>query len=305
MGGAHESMEHSEHAQHASGTNRSVALLIAVIALFLAFSETLGKSAQTEALARNVEASNLWSFFQAKAIRATTLRTASEQMETQAASSQDAGAREAAEKRVRAVLGTQVASMIGALSDDPARTQVRAILVASQLLGMALTVGGVAWALGDRRAPRVTTPEDRGSLVAGVLLGLGGALGQAAGLVLSKHGMGDYDPMAATQIRVLAGTLGFALIFTLGGWWSRVGVALRQPRPMAATAAGAVFGPFLGVTLSLVAVQHATAGVAASIMSTSPILVIPIVVLWKRERVGLGSVLGTIVAVIGVIVLVR
>ncbi|MCA9649578.1 MAG: DMT family transporter [Myxococcales bacterium] len=174
-----------------------------------------------------------------------------------------------------------------------------------QLLGMALTVGGVAWALGDRRAPRVTTPEDRGSLVAGVLLGLGGALGQAAGLVLSKHGMGDYDPMAATQIRVLAGTLGFALIFTLGGWWSRVGVALRQPRPMAATAAGAVFGPFLGVTLSLVAVQHATAGVAASIMSTSPILVIPIVVLWKRERVGLGSVLGTIVAVIGVIVLVR
>lgn len=100
MGGAHESMEHSEHAQHASGTNRSVALLIAVIALFLAFSETLGKSAQTEALARNVEASNLWSFFQAKAIRATTLRTASEQMETQAAGLQDAGAREAAEKRV-------------------------------------------------------------------------------------------------------------------------------------------------------------------------------------------------------------
>ena len=56
--------------------NKKIALLIAVIALFLAFSETLGKSAQTAALSDNVEASNLWAFFQAKTIRITTLRTA-------------------------------------------------------------------------------------------------------------------------------------------------------------------------------------------------------------------------------------
>src|SRR5436305_11423674 len=62
--GAHESMEHAEHAEHASSENRKIALLIAVIALFLAFSETLGKGAQTEALGKNVEASNLWAFFQ-------------------------------------------------------------------------------------------------------------------------------------------------------------------------------------------------------------------------------------------------
>lgn len=58
--------------------NKKVALLIAVIALFLAFSETLGKSAQTSALNLQIEASNLWNFFQAKTIRQTVLRTAAD-----------------------------------------------------------------------------------------------------------------------------------------------------------------------------------------------------------------------------------
>jgi hypothetical protein len=76
---AHESMEHAEHAEHAAGANKKIALLIAVIALFLAFSETLGKGAQTESLAKNVEASNLWAFFQAKSIRRTVVQTVSDQ----------------------------------------------------------------------------------------------------------------------------------------------------------------------------------------------------------------------------------
>ena len=67
------------HADHSG--NKGVALLIAVLALVLAFSETLGKSAQTNGLALNIEASNLWAFFQAKTIRQTTLRTAAEQTE--------------------------------------------------------------------------------------------------------------------------------------------------------------------------------------------------------------------------------
>jgi len=75
---AHESMEHAEHAEHASGENRKIALLIAVIALCLALSETLGKGAQTESIAKNVEAANLWAFFQAKSIRRTNVQTAAE-----------------------------------------------------------------------------------------------------------------------------------------------------------------------------------------------------------------------------------
>jgi hypothetical protein len=75
---AQESMEHAEHAEHASSENRKIALLIAVLALFLAISETLGKGAQTESISKNVEASNLWAFFQAKSIRRTVVQTAAE-----------------------------------------------------------------------------------------------------------------------------------------------------------------------------------------------------------------------------------
>ena len=95
---AHESMEHAEHAEHASGENRKIALLIAVIALCLALSETLGKGAQTESLAKNVEASNLWAFFQAKSIRHTTVQTAAEQAKLALPSEEAAKA--AAEKQI-------------------------------------------------------------------------------------------------------------------------------------------------------------------------------------------------------------
>jgi hypothetical protein len=76
---AHESMEHAEHAEHASGENKKIALLIAVIALCLALSETLGKGAQTESISKNVESSNLWAFFQAKSIRRTVVQATSDQ----------------------------------------------------------------------------------------------------------------------------------------------------------------------------------------------------------------------------------
>jgi hypothetical protein len=96
---AHEAAEHSEHLE---GSNRRIALLIAVLALFLAFSETLGKSSQTEAISQNVEASNLWAFFQAKTIRATQLRTAADAMAVDAAAANDATVKAAREKQIDA-----------------------------------------------------------------------------------------------------------------------------------------------------------------------------------------------------------
>ena len=97
---AHESMEHAEHAEHASGENRKIALLIAVIALFLALSETLGKGAQTEAISKNVEASNLWAFFQAKSIRRTAVQTAAEQAKLTLATATDDATRAVIQKQI-------------------------------------------------------------------------------------------------------------------------------------------------------------------------------------------------------------
>jgi hypothetical protein len=93
-------MEHAEHAEHASGSNKTIALLISVIALFLAFSETLGKGAQTEALAKNVEASNLWAFFQAKSIRRTTVQTVAEHARLSLGVTQDEAAKAALQKQI-------------------------------------------------------------------------------------------------------------------------------------------------------------------------------------------------------------
>ena len=100
MAGPHENLEHAEHAEHAAHSNKKIALLISVIALFLAFSETLGKSAQTAALSDNVEASNLWAFFQAKTIRMTVLRTAAEQIQIVSDASSDPPAKAAMGKAV-------------------------------------------------------------------------------------------------------------------------------------------------------------------------------------------------------------
>jgi hypothetical protein len=97
---AQESMEHAENAEHASGKNRKIALLIAVIALFLALSETLGKGAQTEALSKNVEASNLWAFFQAKSIRRTVVQAVSDEARLSLALLGDDAAKAALQKQI-------------------------------------------------------------------------------------------------------------------------------------------------------------------------------------------------------------
>ena len=97
---AHESMEQADQAKEASNENKRIALLIAVIALFLALSETLGKGAQTESIAKNVEASNLWAFFQAKTIRRTLVQTAAEQSRLGLGSFSDDAAKTAAQKQI-------------------------------------------------------------------------------------------------------------------------------------------------------------------------------------------------------------
>jgi uncharacterized protein HemX len=97
---AQESMEHAEHAEHASGANKKIALLIAVMALFLALSETLGKGAQTESISKNVEASNLWAFFQAKSIRRTVVQAVSDQARLSLGLMGDDAAKAALQKQI-------------------------------------------------------------------------------------------------------------------------------------------------------------------------------------------------------------
>jgi Domain of unknown function (DUF4337) len=100
MSDVHEHMEHAEHAEHAAGFNKKIALLIAVLALFLSFSETLGKGAQTEAIDANVKSTDLWAFFQAKTIRRTQVQTAGAALKLLAPSVADPQAKAAIDKQI-------------------------------------------------------------------------------------------------------------------------------------------------------------------------------------------------------------
>lgn len=180
-------------------------------------------------------------------------------------------------------------------------------LTPRDLLGMTLTVGGIAWAVLERTRPKVghVAGPAAGHHVtpAGLALGFGGALGQASGLILSKIGMAGYNAFAAGQIRVLAGIAGYSLLFLVIGWWPNVRQGVRDRTALGFTALGAFFGPFLAVTLSLIAIRATVAGVAASIMALSPVLIIPLVILLRGEKVGIGGLLGALVAVSGVALL--
>jgi hypothetical protein len=100
MSDAHEQLEQAEATKEVAREDKKIALVIAILALFLSFSETLGKGAQTEAISANVESANLWSFFQAKTVRMTTLRTAAEQLKLEAAAVADEAAKAAMEKQI-------------------------------------------------------------------------------------------------------------------------------------------------------------------------------------------------------------
>lgn len=181
------------------------------------------------------------------------------------------------------------------------------------MIGISITMAGVSWVVAERKFKSSNHFDlhdehpDSGTLFKGVMLGLAAALGQAAGLVLSKYAMLDLgstvDAMPASFIRMLASMIliwAYALvrgqlIDTLKGF-------KHKPAMLFATG-GAIFGPFLGVWTSLIAVMYIPAGIAATLNATTPIWIIPNVIMFYKEKVTLRAVIGALVAVLGVAIL--
>ncbi|MGV8096832.1 MAG: DMT family transporter [Mangrovibacterium sp.] len=136
--------------------------------------------------------------------------------------------------------------------------------------------------------------------IKGILLALGGAMGQATGLVLSKKGMGDYNAFAASQIRVMTGLVGFAILLLVLKRYQRVWDALKNTEAMKRITLGSLFGPFLGVSFSLLAIQHTKAGIAATLMAIVPVLIIPPAILIFKEKVNWKEIAGAVITVLGV-----
>lgn len=174
-------------------------------------------------------------------------------------------------------------------------------LLPLQLLGMFLTLLGIFMAIFVRKAGKKGLSMKLSGK--GVLFAFLGAAGQGTGLVLSKYGMQEYDPFAATQIRLIAAIVGFALLTTYLKRWKKVFIATKNKGGMSAAALGSFFGPFLGVSFSLLAIRYTETGIAATIMAIVPIMIIPPVVLIYKEKVKILEILGSVISIAGVALL--
>ena len=165
-------------------------------------------------------------------------------------------------------------------------------------LGMTLTFTGIVMAIFSRK----NSGEKFSLKLApkGILFAFGGAVGQALGLVLSKFGMKDYDPFAATQIRIIAGLLGYILLVTFLLRWKTVFTAFRNKQAMQSITLGAFFGPFLGVSFSLLAIKYTETGIASTIMALVPVLIIAPALIIYKQKISIAEIIGAIVSVCGV-----
>lgn len=169
------------------------------------------------------------------------------------------------------------------------------------LVGMLITIFGISLVILSRNSKERRVRFNRP--LRGIFFAFLGAVGQALGLIFSKLGMGSYNPLAATQIRIIAAFIAFTILITVWKKWSDIWGAFKNKRAIGEIALGAILGPFVGVTLSLVALQYAPAGVVSTLTSISPILIIPFSIGIYKEKVLPREILGALISILGVILL--
>ena len=179
-------------------------------------------------------------------------------------------------------------------------------------LAMCVTLCGIAISIlskGSGHSVKLTLP------LKGILLGLGAGTGQGVGLVLSKVGLQHYTeavpadapaamatmlPFASTLIRAVVGAAGFLLLMALQKDLPQLKAGVKDRKGMGYALIMTLFGPVLGVSLSLMAVQYTNAGIASTLMALTPVLIlIPYAFIYK-QRIRAREILGVAVSMAGV-----
>lgn len=181
-----------------------------------------------------------------------------------------------------------------------------------QALGILVTLAGIIWVVLDHRSNGNANGRLSLSAIwedkhyrAGLLFGLGGAVGQAFGLTLAKKGLaGDFPAISANMIRMSTAMLalwGFTVL--QGEIGSTINKIRTVPKGLWFILAGSIIGPVLGVSFSLFSIQHTSVGVASTIIALPPVILLPVGRFVFKEQFGWGAVLGTLLAVVGVAIL--
>ncbi|HOK37110.1 MAG: DMT family transporter [Bacteroidales bacterium] len=172
-----------------------------------------------------------------------------------------------------------------------------------QVFAMFVTISGIAIVVYfGRRNHKNTEPIAKNLFkrLKGFLLAFGGAAGQAGGLVLSKKGMSGYDAFESTQIRIIAGVIGYIIIISSFKLWRKTFEGLKNKPAIGAVSLGSFIGPFIGVSFSLIALKHTSAGIAATLTSLAPVIIIYPSMLINKEKIKPFEVIGTIISIFGV-----
>jgi len=195
--------------------------------------------------------------------------------------------------------GSRISMLI--MASNPAIALILGFLFLSETIDIKAILAMIVTFLGIVIAVLARNKSGRNPVtLSGILYGLCGALGQAAGLVLSKKGMGNFDAFAATEIRVLAGLFGFIVLMLIQNRTLQILETMKDGKTMTLLAFASFLGPSLGVGLSLYAIQNTNASIAASIMSIVPILIIVPSIVFLKQKTSLGEVFGAIISVVGV-----
>ena len=199
-------------------------------------------------------------------------------------------------------IGSRIAMLI--MASSPPITALLEFLIFGEkltkigILGMIVTILGISIVILSRN------PEEKKieltHSIKGITYALLGSVGQAIGLIFSKIGMGNYNPFAATQIRIIAGILSFTVLLLFLNKWDDLKIAIKDKKTMGKIAIGSIFGPFLGVSLALSSLKYTTAGISATITSIVPVIIIPFSIIVFKEKVTFKEVLGSITTVVGV-----
>ncbi|MGD8405873.1 MAG: DMT family transporter [Anaerolineales bacterium] len=176
------------------------------------------------------------------------------------------------------------------------------ILTGMQMLGVIVTLAGIAWVIVRRRS---NAPTQFSNPIQGTLFGLGAAVGQAVGFVLSKQGLTDnFSPIAGNSIRMLAAVFVlWALAGVQGKTRETINSMREKPKVLGLLTLAAFTGPVLGATLSLFALQHTQVGVASTLIALPPVFLLPVSWIVFKEEFDWGAVFGTFVAIGGVALL--
>jgi drug/metabolite transporter (DMT)-like permease len=176
---------------------------------------------------------------------------------------------------------------------------------ALEITGILVTIGGIAWVVAEKTpVPETTTSKKNPQYALGIVLGIGAAVGQAVGLLLSRIGLeGGYSTISANHVRITCAALTLGLFYSLQKKIHTHFFKLKDKRALVEITSGALTGQVLGVILSLEAIAHTHIGIASTLMSLSPILLIPVSYFIFKEKITLRAILGTLGALLGVILL--